>query len=573
MASSSISLPSRPMSIKEISELAQTFEWNANIPLKAWLRTAHTIHNEGEIYLREGNFPKAYLLYLRYSILVLELLSTHPESKTPEGKKAIKSKMMTMDVVFTNLEKIKPIVERDYETWKASEARRQERLNQQQTQRERPEAPSAYERYASKDPALSSAARLLDAGENQELAVDLAQKEIRRRDADRRATRMAGVSPQEEQHRRIAGFWDNWTTELADKQAEDEESFRKQMESTRSRLDGRTGDHVDDTSHSIDHSRKESTRSITTPDGRSSSYHYPSINKSEPIRYDAQRAEFKKTALPQPPRPPKEYIPRPYEDSPSQLISQRPPEIPAKNSIHHDRTPPTPDQAQELPTRPPKVHEAPPTPAKKQQRLTFRPAAYLENGEPLRPVFLPSQLRKQFLSIASDNTRRGLEMCGILCGTAVNNALFVRCLLIPEQKCTSDTCETENENSMLDYCMSEELLILGWIHTHPTQTCFMSSRDLHTQSGYQVMLPESIAIVCAPKFQPSYGIFRLTNPPGLPHVLQCTQKATFHQHAVDNLYTETEHPPGHVYETEKLEFYVHDLRPGARNNNIQQKNF
>jgi STAM-binding protein len=56
---------------------------------------------------------------------------------------------------------------------------------------------------------------------------------------------------------------------------------------------------------------------------------------------------------------------------------------------------------------------------------------------------------------------------------------------------------------MFDYCMNEDLLLLGWIHTHPTQTCFMSSRDLHTHAGYQVMMPESVAIVCAPKFQPS----------------------------------------------------------------------
>ncbi|KAI1497993.1 hypothetical protein F5X99DRAFT_395022 [Biscogniauxia marginata] len=572
---SSLPLPSRPMSVKEISDQAQTFEWNANIPLKAWIRTAHTLHNEGEIYMREGNFAQAYLLYLRYSTLVLDLLSTHPESKTPEGKKAIRSKMMTMDVVMTNLEKIKPIIQRDYENWKASEARRRERHDHQKAEREKSQALSAYERHASKDPALSSAARLLDAGEHQELAVDLAQKEIRRRDADRKATRIAGVSPQEEQHRRIAGFWDNWTNELADKQAEDEDAFRRQMESTRNKLDGNTEDNTNavDVIHGIDRPRRDSARSSATLDGRSSSYHYPSIAKSEPIQYDAQRARLRRDLPPQPPRPPKEYPPQRYEDSSSQKFHHPAPELPAKVQIYPDRTPPTPEQSQELPALPPKIYGAPPSPAKKQQRLTFRPAAYLENGEPMRPVFLPSQLRQSFLSIASENTRRGLEMCGILCGTAVNNALFVRCLLIPEQKCTSDTCETENENTMLDYCMSEDLLILGWIHTHPTQTCFMSSRDLHTQSGYQVMLPESIAIVCAPKFQPSYGIFRLTNPPGLPHVLQCTQKATFHQHSVDNLYTESEHPPGHVYENEKLEFYVKDLRPGARNSTVQNRNF
>jgi STAM-binding protein len=57
-----------------------------------------------------------------------------------------------------------------------------------------------------------------------------------------------------------------------------------------------------------------------------------------------------------------------------------------------------------------------------------------------------------------------------------------------------------------------------------------------------------------------YGIFRLTHPPGLDHILNCTQKETFHQHAVSNLYRECEQPDGHVYESDKMPFYVHDLR-------------
>jgi proteasome lid subunit RPN8/RPN11 len=33
---------------------------------------------------------------------------------------------------------------------------------------------------------------------------------------------------------------------------------------------------------------------------------------------------------------------------------------------------------------------------------------------------------------------------------------------------------------------SRNLYPMGWIHTHPTQTCFLSSIDVHTQCGYQV---------------------------------------------------------------------------------------
>ncbi|KAI1207914.1 uncharacterized protein F4807DRAFT_433716 [Annulohypoxylon truncatum] len=547
----------RPLNINEISKRAEAFSFNPDIPLTSWLRTANTLNQEGRIYLQDGNFGQAYFLYFRYLHLLLNYLSSHPDAKSQEGKRALNEINKSIPDIVTNLEKIRPIIRREYDEWSASEARRQ----QQQRRADRIKSPSTYEEYTVQDPALSSSNRILDAGDNQDLAVELARNEIRRRDANRKATRRTNVPPGEEQTRRTAGFWDNWTDDLANRQAEEEELFRRQMESTRRELDR------------SDIPQKESRLPVTQGH---SSYRYPSITKSQPIQYEALQPYRKPSPSPQPPRPPKEGIAQELEPRPSYMPDPLTPELPGEDPIYRERNfllPTPPPKEHEDPPIPPKVLEDPPLPPKKQQRLTFKPAAYLESGEPIRSIFLPSQLRRQFLSIASENTKRGLEMCGILCGTAVNNALFVRCLLIPEQNCTSDTCETENEGSMFEYCMNEDLLVLGWIHTHPTQTCFMSSRDLHTQAGYQVMLPESIAIVCAPKFQPSYGIFRLTHPPGLDHILNCKQSATFHPHSVDNLYTKAQHPPGHVYETDRLEFYVHDLRPGARNNAVQHKNF
>ncbi|XXH02055.1 hypothetical protein Hte_008420 [Hypoxylon texense] len=569
--SSTLLETNRPQTTKEIADRARKFQWNPSIPLKAWLRTASTLNQEGQSYLHDGNWGQAYLLYMRYLTLLMDFLPSHPESKTPEGKKALASVNDSLPHIFTHLERIKPIIQREYEEW-VLETRRKELRQKQQADRAKSRVPSKYDERASTDPALSSTSRLLDAGEHQELAVELARREIRRRDATRKATRQPGASQGEELSRRTAGFWNTWTEELANKQAEDEEIFRRQMESTRNKLD------------KGEDSRDDPPRPGPAATSRNSSYRYPTIAKSEPIQYEAQKPYTRSTPTPQPSlppaRPPKDdvpyHVPYRHEASSSPVPTSLVPGPPAKQQMYPERTLPTPETPQELPAPPPKIHEDPPAPAPapaKKQRLTFKPAAYLENGEPIRSVFLPSQLRHEFLSVASENTRRGLEMCGILCGTAVNNALFVRCLLIPEQKCTSDTCETENEGAMLEYCMNEDLLMLGWIHTHPTQTCFMSSRDLHTQAGYQVMLPESLAIVCAPRFEPDYGIFRLTHPPGLDHILGCTQQSTFHPHAVDNLYTKAQRPTGHVYENENLEFYVKDLRPGGRGSTVQPKKF
>lgn len=43
-----------------------------------------------------------------------------------------------------------------------------------------------------------------------------------------------------------------------------------------------------------------------------------------------------------------------------------------------------------------------------------------------------------------------------------------------------------NEEEIFDVQDKRSLYPLGWIHTHPTQSCFLSSVDVHTQCGYQV---------------------------------------------------------------------------------------
>jgi hypothetical protein len=74
-----------------------------------------------------------------------------------------------------------------------------------------------------------------------------------------------------------------------------------------------------------------------------------------------------------------------------------------------------------------------------------------------------------------------------------------------------------------------ELLTLGWIHTHPSQSCFLSSIDLHTQYGYQCMMAEAVAIVMAPTdAQRPSGVFSLS-PSGM-EVLSACDRSGFHEH-------------------------------------------
>jgi proteasome lid subunit RPN8/RPN11 len=189
-------------------------------------------------------------------------------------------------------------------------------------------------------------------------------------------------------------------------------------------------------------------------------------------------------------------------------------------------------------------------------------------GGGLRTLRLPSDLSSRFLELARPNTLRNVETCGVLAGAFVGSELVVSHVLIPDQTGSSDACATteDGENALCRYQLEHELITLGWVHTHPSQTCFFSSVDLHTQCGYQSMLDEAIGIVLAPRSAPSVGIFRLTTPTGLGEV-QCCRERGFHpQHqrngagAGNGVYSESEH----VVLSADVRVQLVDMRGGGR---------
>ncbi|XP_029392271.1 AMSH-like protease [Mus pahari] len=150
--------------------------------------------------------------------------------------------------------------------------------------------------------------------------------------------------------------------------------------------------------------------------------------------------------------------------------------------------------------------------------------------EGLRCVVLSRDLCHKFLLLADSNTVRGIETCGILCGKLTHNEFTITHVVVPKQSAGPDYCDVENVEELFNVQDQHGLLTLGWIHTHPTQTAFLSSVDLHTHCSYQLMLPEAIAIVCSPKHKDT-GIFRLTNT-GMLEVSTCKKKG-FHPHTKD----------------------------------------
>ncbi|MFS7996733.1 putative proteasome endopeptidase complex [Helianthus anomalus] len=173
-------------------------------------------------------------------------------------------------------------------------------------------------------------------------------------------------------------------------------------------------------------------------------------------------------------------------------------------------------------------------------------------------LHIPVKMMQDFLRVAHENTKRNLETCGVLAGSLKNRNFQITTLIIPKQESTSDS--TLNEEDIFEVQDKRSLFPLGWIHTHPSQSCFMSSVDLHTHYSYQIMLPEAIAIVMAPTDESSpHGIFHLSDPAGVNLIRKCDQRG-FHPHEEPDDGSPIYEHCSHVYLNETLKFDVVDLR-------------
>eukprot|EP00040_Diaphanoeca_grandis_P026302 m.147159 g.147159 ORF g.147159 m.147159 type:complete len:406 (+) comp30519_c9_seq4:298-1515(+) len=216
---------------------------------------------------------------------------------------------------------------------------------------------------------------------------------------------------------------------------------------------------------------------------------------------------------------------------------------------------PTPQLLQPTPTPQPPSVAVPRSPPKQlYPMLPDMPLEEIELSDKLRRVHLPGQLVTTFLQRAQANNDRNVETCGFLAGVLRNGELYTTALLIPKQSGQADSCEPLDDLDMFTYMESNNYIQLGWIHTHPSQTAFLSSVDLHTHGGFQMMLSEAIAIVCSVKFNDN-KIFNLTTPHGLNVISSCRERG-FHPHQQTGLFEVC----GHVVTDPNLNFELKDWR-------------
>jgi STAM-binding protein len=442
-------------------------------------------------YERDGNDTEAFKFFYRHASLVMNKVATHPDLKLdPKNLTAWKKARSEVAGNLNKLEDLKPRIKKRNAEYTEMMARRDAEREQWQKEHKN-DSNQSYNTLIVDVENMSLGSQrgdgygynqptLLDPAKNADLAVKLAHTELGGNRQSKAAKQQSPLQPPKRSS------------------AEKIKSGRGQ-----SFLYDESDDELTHNMIAIGQRQQEISSQPKKPasqhqsndwkDAPSSVPYYPSVpkqsKKQESSWYRTSptsspspntRSSHFASSLSKPARPPKEYF----------YGSDAPPPVPQKFQ------PPSPPSG---------TLEAPDTSATalNSKNYSFKTSAKSESGAPLRTVFINPKLRSMFLTIALANTERNLETCGILCGELLSNAFFISKLVIPEQESTSDTCDTVNEGALFDYCDSENLMTLGWIHTHPTQTCFMSSRDLHTHGGYQVQLAESVAIVCAPRHTPS----------------------------------------------------------------------
>ncbi|KAA8901395.1 hypothetical protein FN846DRAFT_122023 [Sphaerosporella brunnea] len=589
-----------PLSVKEIADNATHFDYNPLISLKYWLRTADTLRKEADIYRSEGDEQHAYFLLLRWVELVLQHLLHHPDRFQPENALSLSRAQHRAPEALQILEQLKPRLDARYQSYVESRRRANDTTVTPRLSSTASTASSSATSTASSTARKKNAPTPLDHSmqrrmpaasltgpfsplkspppeksdfDSRNLALEIARQEFEKREREKREHRrlaalesggviydhtgreiwrvgtpgVANFPFQRSNHHSPYETYEQRVASEAGKAMEDEEALVASVKALSMGIDPGTLSPAESrrSYHPPDHSNRDSISAYEFKFGG-----LPQFSE-EPVKV-SPTVERWTASYPTVPKP---------QHSPSSFFSQPIP-IPMPGS---PPPPPPPPKISNAPALPPKVCDYDistiPAVADKAVAKEFSMPATLESGEPLRTMFLPATLRQNFLLMAEPNTNANLEMCGILCGTLIQNALFVTRLVIPEQETTSDTCTTKDEEAFFEYCNAEELMVLGWIHTHPTQTCFMSSVDLHTHAGYQLMMKESIAIVCAPTKDPSWGVFRLTDPPGVQTIISCRQKGLFHPHGKDNIYTDAMRP-GHVCIVEEMGFDIVDLRKG-----------
>ncbi|KAK6921195.1 JAB1/MPN/MOV34 metalloenzyme domain, partial [Dillenia turbinata] len=443
------------------------------------------VQSQADIFRAEQNIVDLYVMLLRFSSLTTETIPRHQDYRLlPQSQKNyLKKKLLT---ALTELEELKPAVQQKVDKLNR---KRWTNHNQNVSFGSSPEWPPVRNRLST-----NSVITKMPQSTAQEFSFrGLRNQQVSRsRPVDEHFRRMSisFLRPREETLSRHSilgpnGLWGQWQPPIADKGIQ----YPSNLDLTPVEIP-RFPQHVEDGFTCITDNSSLDSKKLS----------------SEPVARPNDGTNVVKPVEPQP------------------MISFDTTEDSVPDIIRQPSPPPVLAEVQDLIVEPSnQVSE----PECKMENTSLD--SLVGSDAPLQ-LHISTSLMESFMKQAKSNTEKNLETCGVLAGLLKNRKFYVTALIIPKQESTSDQCQTTNEEEIFEVQDKRSLFPLGWIHTHPTQSCFMSSIDVHTHYSYQIMLPEAIAIVMAPSdASRKHGIFRLTTPGGMSVIRHCHRRG-FHPH-------------------------------------------
>lgn len=125
--------------------------------------------------------------------------------------------------------------------------------------------------------------------------------------------------------------------------------------------------------------------------------------------------------------------------------------------------------------------------------------------------------------IRYDVSQPGKETAGLLIGQELDGVVHIDAIRIGEQTGNAihvEISEQELTQAAIEISMRDDgKSIVGWWHTHPGLSAFLSPTDVRTQSIYQALMPNAVAIVIDDiSYSKSmsladldFGVFRVVN--------------------------------------------------------------
>lgn len=112
------------------------------------------------------------------------------------------------------------------------------------------------------------------------------------------------------------------------------------------------------------------------------------------------------------------------------------------------------------------------------------------------------------LAASSTNHERGALLLGRLEGRF---AIVERCILIPRKGTATTIDFLPSDFEKAAKLADENQLVLGWAHSHPTYTAFLSGTDVKHQSQGQALFPDYLALVLDPfhELGANFAFFRV----------------------------------------------------------------